>query len=78
MDLLWQSLADLIIAYGGKVAVALLVLFAGWIFAGWVGGVAGKALTRAKIDETLGKFLSKLARWGVLLLVVLACLSVFG
>jgi small conductance mechanosensitive channel len=55
-----------------------VVLCAGWIFAGWVGGVARKALARAKIDETLTKFLSKLARWGVLLLVVLACLSVFG
>lgn len=73
-----ESLTDLLVTYGGLVAVALGVLIVGWIFAGWVGGVTLKALTRAKIDETLSKFLSKLARWSILLLVVLACLSVFG
>lgn len=73
-----ESLTDLLVTYGGRVAVALGVLIVGWIFAGWVGGVAGKALARAKVDATLSKFLSKLARWAILLLVVLACLSVFG
>lgn len=73
-----ESLTDLLVTYGGRVAVALAVLIAGWIFAGWVGGVTRKALARAKVDETLSKFLSKLARWAILLLVVLACLSVFG
>jgi len=78
MDQFWQSLSDLLVTYGGQVAVALVVLCAGWIFAGWVGSVTRKALARAQIDETLTRFLSKLARWGVPLLVVLACLSVFG
>lgn len=78
MDQFWQSLSDLLVTYGGQVVVALVVLCAGWIFAGWVGSVTRKALARARIDETLSRFLGKLARWGVLLLVVLACLSVFG
>jgi small conductance mechanosensitive channel len=73
-----ESLIDLLVAYGGKVAVALVVLVVGWIFAGWVGGVARKALAKAKVDETLSRFLTKLARWAILLLVFLACLSVFG
>ncbi len=64
--------------YGGPVLLALLMLFVGWIIAGWIGSITQKALQRAKIDETLAKFLTKLSRWGVLLLVVLACLSVFG
>ena len=78
MDEFWSSLSTMLVNYGGQVAVALLVLCAGWIFAGWIGEVARKALIRAKIDETLSRFLSKSARWVVLLLVVLACLSVFG
>jgi len=73
-----ESLTNLLVTYGGQVAVALVVLLGGWIFAGWVGAVTRKALARAKIDETLSKFLCKLARWAILLLVVLACLSVFG
>jgi len=78
MDDLLKAASEMAVTYGGRVIVALVLLFAGWIFAGWVGAAARKALTRAKIDETLGKFLAKLARWGILLLVILACLSVFG
>lgn len=78
MDSLMQVLSEIVVNYGGRVVVALLVMLAGWIFAGWVGSITKKALTQAKIDETLSKFLCKLARWGILLLVILACLSVFG
>ena len=78
MDQVSEAVPQLIVRYGGQAGVALLVLFMGWIFAGWIGSLAQRALTRAKIDETLSKFLSKLARWGIMLLVVLACLSLFG
>lgn len=78
MDTFLQALSEMVVTYGGRVVVALVVLLAGWIFAGWVGGVTRKTLTRAKIDETLAKFLCKAARWAILLLVILACLSVFG
>jgi small conductance mechanosensitive channel len=78
MDSLLPALSEMVVKYGGLVVVALVVLFAGWIFAGWVGRITEKALTKAKIDETLAKFLSKLARFAILLLVILACLSVFG
>lgn len=78
MDNLLKSLAQMAADYGGKVVVALVVLFVGWLVAGWVGGAARKALAKARIDETLSKFLAKTARWAVLLLVILACLSVFG
>ena len=78
MDNLLQALSEMAVTYGGRVVVALVVLIAGWIFAGWVGSITRKALTRAKIDETLAKFLCKMARWAILLLVILACLSVFG
>jgi len=78
MDAVMESLSQLAVNYGGRVVVALVVLIGGWIFASWVGGVARKAMLRGKIDTTLAKFLSRLARWAILLLVVLACLSVFG
>lgn len=65
-------------AYGPRVAGALVLLVVGWILAGWVGSIARRALVRAKIDETLSKFLSNMSRWLVLLLVGLMCLSIFG
>ena len=78
MEQLWQPFSDVVVQYGSQVVIVLLLLFGGWIFAGWAGGATQKALMRAKIDETLARFLSKLVRWVVLLLVVLGCLSVFG
>lgn len=65
-------------AYGPRVAGALVLLVVGWICAGWVGSIVRRALMRAKIDETLNKFLSNMSRWLVLLLVGLMCLSIFG
>ncbi|MHB8899211.1 MAG: mechanosensitive ion channel family protein [Thermoguttaceae bacterium] len=73
-----ETLRAPLLAFGGRVAVALLVLVVGWILAGWAGDVARKALGRARIDETLSRFLGKLARWGIIALVILACLSLFG
>lgn len=64
--------------YGPRIAGALVLLFFGWIVAGWVGGMVRRVLIRAKLDETLNKFLSNMARWLVLLLVGLMCLSIFG
>ena len=78
MDRLLNSLSQLATDYGGKAVVALVVLFVGWILAGWVSRITGRALARAKIDVTLSKFLAKAVRWGILLLVILACFSVFG
>jgi small conductance mechanosensitive channel len=78
MDGVMQALSEMLVAYSSRVAVALVVLLIGWIFAGWVGGITRRALAKTKFDETLAKFLCKLARWSILLLVILACLSVFG
>ena len=78
MEKLWQSATELGVTYGGQIITALVVLVLGWTFAGWIGALCRKGLVRAGVDETLARFLSKLSRWGVLLLVVLGCLSIFG
>ncbi len=78
MEQFWEVAMATAKEYGGPVLIALATLTVGWIVAGWVGSLTFRALRRAKIDETLAKFLTKFARWGVLLLVLLACLSVFG
>lgn len=78
IEQLQESVRTWFTAYGPRIAGALVLLFVGWIAAGWVGGIARRALTRAKLDETLNKFLSNMARWLVLLLVGLMCLSIFG
>ncbi|MEQ8848305.1 MAG: mechanosensitive ion channel [Botrimarina sp.] len=71
----WTFLA---IQGGMRVALVLVILFLAMTLAGWVGAAARASLTRMRFDATLAKFLSKLARWGVLLLAGLTCLSYFG
>ena len=68
----------LVTDYGLNALWALAVLFGGWIVAGWIGGAVRKACDKAKIDVTLGKFFAKAARWIILIMVVLACLGMFG
>ena len=71
----WQLLA---IQGLMRVALVLIILFVAMTLAGWVAATVRASLTRMKFDPTLSKFMAKLARWGVLLLAGLSCLSYFG
>ncbi|MEM6656273.1 MAG: mechanosensitive ion channel family protein [Planctomycetota bacterium] len=66
------------VTLGMKVALVLIILTIAWTLAGWAGAVVASALRKARFDTTLTKFLSKLARWLVLLLAGLMCLGYFG
>lgn len=72
------SLAPTAAEFGGQVLLALILLAIGWMAAGWMGRLTRSAIDRARIDATLGRFLSNLVQWGVILLVVLGCLGIFG
>ena len=61
-----------------RVALVLVILFMAITIAGWLGATVHSALRRMKFDATLTKFVSKLVRWGILLLAGLSCLSYFG
>jgi small conductance mechanosensitive channel len=74
----FQDNSDTLVSYGVKVVGVLVVLFVGWIIAGWVARITAKALRKARLDETLTRFISKMVRWAILLFVVLGCLGVFG
>lgn len=67
-----------VIPYGARVALALIILIIAWTLAGWVSSLIDTSLRKLKFDATLTKFLSRLARWLVLLLAGLMCLSYFG
>lgn len=71
----WRELA---IGGGLRVALVLVLLLLAMTLAGWAAAAVRSSLTRMKFDPTLAKFLSRLTRWVVLLLGVLACLGTFG
>jgi small conductance mechanosensitive channel len=78
----WEKWLDkageLLTQYGLRVVGALIFLIAAWIVSSYLVRVTVRGLTKAKVEITLAKFLSNLARWGLLALVVIACLDIFG
>ncbi|MEM1031058.1 MAG: mechanosensitive ion channel domain-containing protein [Myxococcota bacterium] len=72
------GVAPLVIAFGGKVIAVLLLLWIGLRIAGKIGQRVTKTLEKRDFDKSLSRFFGQLARWGIVLGVVLACLSVFG
>jgi small conductance mechanosensitive channel len=63
---------------GMRAALVLVLLTLAWTLAGWASNMVRMSLRRLKFDETLTLFMAKLAKWSVLLLAGLACLSKFG
>ena len=66
------------IPYGIGAIKVIIVLFVTWIIAGIVSRVITRGLEKTKFDETLAKFFARMARWAVMLLGLLGCLSIFG
>ncbi len=64
--------------YGLPAVKAIALLVIGYLIAGWVTKLVANACKRAKLDETLAKFLANFSRWIVLTAVVITCLSSFG
>jgi small conductance mechanosensitive channel len=78
MELDANKYIDLLIEYGPKVVGVLVALLVGWIVAGWLEGAVRKSLEKRNFDATLTRFFSKMARYLILIGVVLGCLGVFG
>lgn len=73
----WESWLKTSEIHAPKVVGALIVLFLGWMLAGWVSRLTYRSLKLAKIDETLSRFMTKFSWWSVLFLSVVVCLSIF-
>jgi small conductance mechanosensitive channel len=68
----------MVIEFGGKAIGVLVLLLAAWMISTWVSRMVSRNLERARVDLTLSRFLSKTARWLILVLSLLTCLSLFG
>jgi small conductance mechanosensitive channel len=63
----------------GSVLAAILLLFAAFVIGGWVRRkIVSIALAREELDDTLFTFLGNLARYAVLILVLVVVLNTFG
>ncbi len=71
----WYLLLEITIF---KALLVLILIFIAWTVSAWLSGIVSRGLRRVNFDETLTKFIAKLVRWVILLLVGLMCLSYFG
>ena len=69
--LLWDSV-------GWPITKAIILIILVLIVASWVSKITGKAVRKAKVEETLARFLSNLARYIILIAGGVAILGVFG
>ncbi len=76
----WTTLLDrqTLMDYAVNIAGALAIFLAAWIIAGWITRMTGAAMRKAKIDETLTRFVEKMVGWLVLIMAGLGCLGMFG
>ena len=73
-----EQIMRLVETYGIPVIKAFAVLIIGWMVANWMSKLASSACRKAKLDETLARFLGNIVRWFLLAAVVITCLTSFG
>jgi small conductance mechanosensitive channel len=81
LDTLGQAkgtLIDLAIRFGPKVLVAVLILIAGGLVAGWVARTTNRALSRMDLEPPVRQLLSRVARVLVLALFTIMALQNLG
>jgi len=74
----WENNQDMIIGYAASAAGAIIFLFIAFIVAGWVRRATTGTMRKAKVDETLARFIGTIARWGIVILALVAALGMFG
>jgi len=75
---LTENLVSQLTEFGLRVIAALLLFCAAWMLAAWMRRLTTRGLTRIAFDPTLTKFFGNVARWVVLILATLGCLSIVG
>lgn len=67
-----------ILPYGSKIMLAIVIFYVGKILARNIGRLMGKAVWRSSKDEMLQSFVSSIAYFVLLLVVIIAALSQLG
>lgn len=69
--LLWESV-------GQPLLLAVILIFAIFLIAGWLRRMTERAFARARVEQTLARFLSNLVKYGVLIAGGVAILGTLG
>lgn len=73
-----DQLVGMLMAYGPKLIIALLVLFVGIRIINFLTKYVSKGMERSKMDVSLNSFLSSLLSWGLKILLTISVASMIG
>lgn len=75
----WDYVTTFLATYGLSAVGGVVILFVGWVIAGWASRATDMTLSRVpSVDLTLRRFIASLVRYLILTFTVLAVLSQFG
>jgi small conductance mechanosensitive channel len=78
VDRLVEVLLEKGTVFMGRAAVVLVVFTIAWVAAGWAQRAIVRAFGGTQADPTLIRFLASAARYGLLVVALVSCLSAFG
>ncbi len=78
MDFNFDVILGYISVYGLRVIGSILIFYIGKKISSWLTNFSKKAMQKAKMDETIVKFLANVIYGGLLLFIILAALSNLG
>jgi small conductance mechanosensitive channel len=78
VEKLITELTPLITTWSLRIVGAIIGFLLARMVAGWIAGAFRKVGERAKLDDTLVKFVANVLRWGFIGMAVIALLGVFG
>ena len=61
-----------------KLIGVVILIIIGFVVAKAIRKLVSRATQKAKIEDTISSFIARVAYWAVIILVALACLSIFG
>ncbi len=64
--------------YSLRFGVVLVFIALAWLIGAFVRRMTRNALTKARVDQTLTRFLSNIARWAVIITCFVICLSILN
>jgi small conductance mechanosensitive channel len=77
-----DRLVDILLEKGtvflGRAAIVLVVFSVAWLLAGWLQRIIVRAFGATHADATLIRFVASAARYGLLVISLVSCLSAFG
>ncbi len=78
MSEFFDEYGPMLVGYALQVVGVAVVFFVAWLFAGWARRIVRRSLIKAKIEQTIAKFISNVVRWVILAAAILGCLGYFG